>query len=372
MFTTLRYNTDTALRVTSAKSAHQKLKRRACKDCHSKKLRCTREEDGCRRCLSRSIKCEYERESHRRTRRSGSSAGQSTTNDPASRTTLVEDRLITATSGTQPPGYTVTTPSDRNNISSSSFTVDSNLVFDFLDYDLGDSVNGFSTSDMLSRVSATGSPANGVCAQPITGGSPREEPPTHQLSDPLLFFEAASQSAVTNSQMMITPPMATRSPSMESNPSTSCQCGASAISLLETVSIEYIEATLLSVPRVICRSKPALSQCRKLLSCNRCSNTSEFLMLLIIICEKVTSVYQRTIIILTEQFHKLYPPNRKDEVHMAGLDMATARDADRSLNLREYDVEVEEEPCVFGGVIQMQLKKVIAFLAILKAVLGDE
>jgi hypothetical protein len=55
---------------------------------------------------------------------------------------------------------------------------------------------------------------------------------------------------------------------------------------------------------------------------------------------------------------------------MAGLDMATARDADRSLNLREYDVEVEEEPCVFGGVIQMQLKKVIAFLAILKAVLG--
>ncbi|KAJ8096452.1 hypothetical protein POJ06DRAFT_48237 [Lipomyces tetrasporus] len=170
--------------------------------------------------------------------------------------------------------------------------------------------------------------------------------------------------------MMITPPMPTRSPSMESNPSTSCQCGASAISLLETVSIEYVEATLQSVPRVICRSKHALSQWRKLLSCNRCSNTSEFLMLLIIICEKVTSVYQRTIIILTEQFHKLYPPNRKDEVHMAGLDMATARDADHSLNLREYDVEVEEEPCVFGGVIQMQLKKVIAFLAILKAVLG--
>jgi hypothetical protein len=45
--------------------------------------------------------------------------------------------------------------------------------------------------------------------------------------------------------------------------------------------------------------------------------------------------------------------------------MATAREVDHSL-LREYEVEVEEEPCVFGGLVQTQIKKMVSFLAILK------
>lgn len=50
--------------------------------------------------------------------------------------------------------------------------------------------------------------------------------------------------------------------------------------------------------------------------------------------------------------------------------MATAREVDSSL-VREYEVEVEEEPCVSGGLVQMQTKKMTSFLAMLKVVLRE-
>ena len=45
--------------------------------------------------------------------------------------------------------------------------------------------------------------------------------------------------------------------------------------------------------------------------------------------------------------------------------MGTAREVE----MREYQVDVEEEPCVFGGVVQMQIKKMITFLGMLKGTL---
>jgi hypothetical protein len=103
-----------------------------------------------------------------------------------------------------------------------------------------------------------------------------------------------------------------------------------------------------------------------------CSKKSEFLMLLIVLCQKIISSYQRTVTILTEQFNKLHRPNQDNVIQVPSMEtvMATAREVDRSL-VREYEVEVEEEPCVFGGLVQMQTKKMTSFLAMLKVVLRE-
>lgn len=95
-------------------------------------------------------------------------------------------------------------------------------------------------------------------------------------------------------------------------------------------------------------------------------------MLLIVLCQKIVSSYQRTVTILTEQSNKLHCPNQDNVIQVPSMEatMATAREVDRSL-VREYEVEVEEEPCAFGGLVQMQTTKMTSFLAMLKVMLRE-
>lgn len=150
---------------------------------------------------------------------------------------------------------------------------------------------------------------------------------------------------------------------------TACNCLNLAVSLLESISIQDVQTNLQSVPQRIRQNKSALLQCRALHACLFCSKKSEFVMLLILLCQKIIISYQHIVVILTAQFNRLHRPNQDDEIQISVPTMESAMATAREVELREYQVDVEEEPCVFGGVVQMQVKKMTAFLRILKTML---
>jgi len=96
-------------------------------------------------------------------------------------------------------------------------------------------------------------------------------------------------------------------------------------------------------------------------------------MLLIILCQKIVASYNSIVVILTKQFMRMHRPNQGNDIQIPNIEnvMATAREVDHSL-VRDYEVEVEEEPCVFGGLVQMQIKKMTMFLGSLKATMNDQ
>lgn len=151
----------------------------------------------------------------------------------------------------------------------------------------------------------------------------------------------------------------TTNPSMQA----SCQCLTSALSLLETLAIESARISGPTIARILHFKKRALVQCNMLLDCERCSSVSSFIILLVVFCEKMITSYERVLVVLTEQC-KL----RQNQQ----LDPASAspeRDEERQMAVKDYDLDMEEQPWVFGGLASMQMRKLKTFLARLKAVL---
>ena len=152
---------------------------------------------------------------------------------------------------------------------------------------------------------------------------------------------------------------------LSTNPSmqASCQCLTSALSLLETLTIESARPSAPNVARILHFKKRALVQCNTLLDCERCSSVSSFIILLVVFCEKMITSYERILAVLMEQF-KLR--------HGQELDAASTspeRDEERQMAVKDYDLDIEEQPCVFGGLASMQMRKLKIFLARVRAVL---
>ena len=141
-----------------------------------------------------------------------------------------------------------------------------------------------------------------------------------------------------------------------------CQCLTSALSLLETLAIQSVQPSAPTVARILHFKKRALAQCDALLDCQRCSSLSSFIMLLVVFCEKMVTSYERVLVILTAQY----------KARQGGPSFAAAaseRDEERRMAVKDYDVDMEEQPCVFGSLASMQMRKMRAFLARVKGLL---
>ena len=152
---------------------------------------------------------------------------------------------------------------------------------------------------------------------------------------------------------------------VSTNPSTqaSCQCLTSALLLLETLTVESARPSAPTIARILHFKKRALAQCNMLLDCQHCSSVSSFLMLLVVFCEKMITSYERVLMVLTEQYQL-----------GQGLPIDTTsvfyeQDDARQMTVKDYDLDMEEQPCVFGGLASMQMRKLKTFLARVKAVL---
>jgi hypothetical protein len=181
-----------------------------------------------------------------------------------------------------------------------------------------------------------------------------------------------------------TPFPTTKYPTPQSTPDGPCQCTTHALSLLEAIVHHDTLATLSSVPTDLSLTKRALVHCKKLLDCAHCSSTSSFVTLLILLCQQIITSYENIIAKLCEQFNKIHPDNQftarghgVDQLVLQARAQAqtcngseTLHDlaTDKRLLFKDYEVDVEEEPCVFGGLTSMQLKTLVLFLAKLRGV----
>jgi hypothetical protein len=97
---------------------------------------------------------------------------------------------------------------------------------------------------------------------------------------------------------------------------------------------------------------------------------SDFLMLLILLLKKVCGTFRQVIALLTEQYYKVVGIELRSETHLEILEnsLDTAHRIQTKV-LHEYAIDVEEEPCVFGGVVTLQAKKMIALMRLLKEIL---
>ncbi|KAM3079158.1 hypothetical protein ACMFMF_004085 [Clarireedia jacksonii] len=142
------------------------------------------------------------------------------------------------------------------------------------------------------------------------------------------------------------------------------------MTLLEAITIEALTGSLQSVPNTLQTTKKALTQCKSHLHCSTHTTDPSSLMLVTIICQKLIAIYQRTVTILYNQFNKIYHPNL-GHVHDRDA-MNAAQEKAAQVVLFGYEVAVEEEPCVFGGLVILQLGIMAAFLMKLKLKLKEE
>ena len=149
----------------------------------------------------------------------------------------------------------------------------------------------------------------------------------------------------------------------------SCQCFTSAMSLLETLAIEDVKPTLSSVAHLLHMKKRALMQCNTLLDCQRCSSVSSFMVLLIVLCQKLLASYERVLVILTEQYNRLSERRRADELESPPNAGNTDSDEERQMMVKDYDLDPAEEPCIFAGLASMQLRGLASFLARMRHVM---
>ena len=164
------------------------------------------------------------------------------------------------------------------------------------------------------------------------------------------------------------------SPTSSSERAASCQCLISALTLLETLAIESARPSAPTVARILHFKKRALAQCNTLLDCRRCSSVSSFIMLLVILCEKMITSYEQVLAVLTEQYNLrqsqlLGSATRYQPVESGNDHAALGLDEERQVAVKDYDLDMEEQPCVFGGLASMQMRKLKTFLARVKTVL---
>lgn len=154
-----------------------------------------------------------------------------------------------------------------------------------------------------------------------------------------------------------------------------------ALSLLEAIVYHDTLATLSSVPTDLSINKRALVRSKQLLGYPQCSSISQLRDVVDLLCQQIIASYENIIAKLCEQFSKANPDNLF-AVRGDGVDQLRARirgriqeqkfsdgealnglTPDKRLLFKDYEVDVEEEPCVFGGLTSMQLKTLVLFLA---------
>lgn len=145
--------------------------------------------------------------------------------------------------------------------------------------------------------------------------------------------------------------------------STPCQCMQIALRILEELEIKNSRDDLYAADHVLSFQKRAIEQCSTMLNCKSCSTMSGFMMLLVVICEKMVSSFER-ITSCVEQLQQHPLPS-------GGLDGGGPRAGgigdEQTVSVGEYEVDsLQEQCCLVGVLVLLQLKKLGAVLTRLK------
>lgn len=162
-----------------------------------------------------------------------------------------------------------------------------------------------------------------------------------------------------------TPP---RASSASSGSGGSCHCLSIISSLHEALIIDTICTNLQSIPITLRLNKHLLKRMKEVLDCIHCSGISHIKMQLIVLCQENMTSYEQSVALLTKQFNKLHRSEQE-----VTREIGTHKDQEQGskMILGEYNIDVEEEPCIFGGVLTLQLGVMVAFVTKLKKKLQD-
>ncbi|KAI1742418.1 hypothetical protein F4680DRAFT_445981 [Xylaria scruposa] len=281
MFGTLRYNRSSdeaySLEATDAPFAKKRQgvpARTACASCRERKAKCTGEEYGCQRCLARNIECRYPSTQRKRpgsTLNEGIRQGpptargslDSTEEDGATTTTPFSSTLPDSQSRHSQP-TSITTDSSSGGVfpdAELGFCPDLNFPFDF------QTSAGF-TSDLP---------------------SPSDEPSNGGLSSthfPKILLGAERISGNSNSRFHAS----SRSRELKYNNAQSCSCFSLAMCTHEAIEVNLVHGLQdqsATAENLLQHMKTCLADCEALLRCHACRTKSEFVMLILSMCEKI-------------------------------------------------------------------------------------
>ncbi|RFU23933.1 hypothetical protein B7463_g12405, partial [Scytalidium lignicola] len=399
MFGTLRY--DQGMIVEG--HAYPTPARLACSYCRSKKLKCSGQKTGCARCLSRKSKCEYPAPSKDKRRRFTSTKARFESRHAGSLSTTpvdlqatprerdvhlaqyldipIDESLLTWNEGSNQPIHDIEILENSNNTGTEAvdFT-DINFVMTesppiFLDNFLTNvpdvSRRNMSSQDALLLSVSDDSPPTSTQNSQYSipsgviscsaGAQPSERPSLGQQHSGSQFgiYSAAPQP---------------------------CQCITSALTLIDAIAISDTRIGIQNVAYGLQLNKRALSLYARMLSCCYCCSSSVSnpprVIHLILLCEKIMESYEHIIGILKKCFEKLITIGR-ERVVMSELNawndgewanqIPIHNQQDRSVQENslsaDYQIDMLEEPCVFGRVISTQLGSLRALVVQLKSVL---
>jgi hypothetical protein len=147
----------------------------------------------------------------------------------------------------------------------------------------------------------------------------------------------------------------------------SCHCLASVSTLLETLSIEAAQHTLQRIPKLLSIKKRILNESETLLLCPSCSLLSHYLSLHILLYQKMAHCFDQTLCLLTQQYHWLQAKRNAHPHHSPHYESQALIGADEHrMVIFDYDLDVDEEPCVLGALSLIQLRRLYALLGRMK------
>ncbi|PVI03630.1 hypothetical protein DM02DRAFT_726387 [Periconia macrospinosa] len=330
----------------------------ACKSCRSKKLKCTGEPSGCRRCILAQDQCDYTKSTPRK-------QGKSTISKcppPRASVRRIPNSPPLSIDATE----TDSTPNTSNQMDTEKVSGQITNAISEVDVEEIACHNGTSAvtrtstlepwdMDVLSSLSDDFGFGNSYSDTALESENDLNEtcagnnvlpdsfnPPQYQ-SLPDLRSESASTPSSQPTHTQSTPSWGSTSPSMLSTPildklhhltePNPCNCTSTALSLLEALVLDDYENGTASISQMLHSRKMALQTCSNLLDCLSCTRSSQFLMLMIQICEKATQSYNKNLV-----------------------DQGAKNSAMCKLTLDGYDASFEEKSIIYHSLIAFQLE----------------
>ena len=144
----------------------------------------------------------------------------------------------------------------------------------------------------------------------------------------------------------------------------SCRCMSTALEILEVLEIKNSKMSLEAIDGILSFKKRALNQCNVMLECQGCNSHSQFMMLLVVICDKMVSSFERLSLSCREVHNHI---TEVGDIKRAGEGF-TIVDG-KSLFVGEYEVDLDEERCyLVRQLVMLQLRNLATFELRLKGI----
>lgn len=138
---------------------------------------------------------------------------------------------------------------------------------------------------------------------------------------------------------------------------------STALDILEVLEVKNSKMSLEAIDGILSFKKRALAQCNVMLECQGCNSHSQFMMLLVVICDKMVASFERLSISCREVHNTITEVG--DIKRAEGFTIVDGK----SLFVGEYEVDLDEERCyLVRQLVMLQLKNLATFELRLKGI----